>query len=353
MKILFALLLSVICCCHLCLGNEDPGKLQTQGNCINGPGTMTFYDGTTYVGQFKDGEMQGRGSITFPDGSRYEGEFLNGEIHGQGGMTFSDGSEYVGEFENGALCGHGTITFPDGGKYEGQFKDDKYHGKGVWTSPFGIRYEGQFKDGEFDGQGICTLPDGSRYIGAFKEDNFHGHGARGVDNPSFQNKSDAIEPVRRNKEPASEADIPDASPPPFAEKSRPGDEAANQGEDITENIISALETEDGEDFESKQNEISMAQGPYTDDGGTYASSGLAFSVQVGAFLSKRNAEKLAALLREKGYEAYLSVMDDFSKRPWYTVRIGSHTSLEKAQEEAGAFSEKEKMTATVRPFDAL
>ena len=136
--------------------------------------TQVFFDGTRYLGQFKDGAAHGRGTITFSDGSIYTGQFENGEISGQGTMVFPDGSEYVGQFKDGMIHGQGSITFSDGSIYEGPFVDNKYHGEGVWSSPYGITYSGQFKAGKFDGQGMYTLPDGSRYVGRFKDDHFHG-----------------------------------------------------------------------------------------------------------------------------------------------------------------------------------
>lgn len=321
MKIFFAALLLVIGCSHICFGKDDPVYSHMEDNCVNGRGSIIFYDGSRYVGQFKEGELHGQGTITFPDGSKYSGEFWNGEINGQGAMAFSNDSEYVGEFKDGALCGRGTITFSDGSFYEGQFKDDNYHGKGAWFSPYGIRYEGQFKNGKFDGQGIYSLPDGSRYIGYFKDDSFHGQGTWAVgDIP--HNKSDSAQAVGKTE--------------------------------LSNKQMPASGIDDGEVRESLQDENSIVYGASenTEEPPSELSE-LAFSVQVGAFRSKKNAGKLAALLREKGYEARLLPLSDYNNSSWYTVRLGSYSSLKSAQEKAVAFSEKEKMTATVRPVDSL
>ncbi len=394
MKIFFTSLVLVIFCYHSCFGKDAPAGLYKEGDCVHGQGAITFYDGSRYVGQCKEGELHGHGIVTFADGSRYAGQFRNSEMNGQGTMTFSDGSEYVGEFKNGALCGHGIVTFPDGSVYEGQFKDDRYHGKGVWSSPFGIRYEGQFKEGRFDGQGIYSLPDGSRYIGFFKDDKFHGQGVWTLEDLS-PNNSDPAQLVQRKTVHSYEADLPDA----FGVVDKPEDAAAPQGEDVAfsngmsptgqplghvvpllsregaevgdgprikEEVaagysiraqtkgVSSFGTDHGEDFGGLQDKSGTDHRLHEGSKSTPdASSELSFSVQVGAFLSTKNAEKLAAILREKGYKAQLLPLNDCNNRSWYTVRLGSFLSLKEAQEKAVVFSEKEKMTTTVRPVDSL
>ncbi len=38
---------------------------------------------------------------TYSNGSTYTGEWQDGEWHGQGTMTYADGSTYTGEFKDG------------------------------------------------------------------------------------------------------------------------------------------------------------------------------------------------------------------------------------------------------------
>ncbi|MCP4647489.1 MAG: SPOR domain-containing protein [bacterium] len=85
----------------------------------------------------------------------------------------------------------------------------------------------------------------------------------------------------------------------------------------------------------------------------YASSQLGFSVQVGAFLSRNNAERLTNILIEKGYTASMLPLLDCISRPWFTVRSGTYSSRPEAKERAISFTEKEQMLATVRPVDSL
>ena len=66
------------------------------------------------------------------DDGYYIGSFKNGKPHGQGQYQGNEGSVYVGEFLNGELNGSGTLEF-NGDKYIGEFKDGKRHGKGAFT----------------------------------------------------------------------------------------------------------------------------------------------------------------------------------------------------------------------------
>ncbi len=362
---------------------------------LNGQGAVCFSDNSKYVGQFKDGIIQGQGTIDFPDGSKYSGAFLAGEMNGQGTMVFPDGSKYVGQFKEGKIHGQGKITFPDGSIYDGTFKNDKYHGDGVWSSPFGIYYEGQFKNGKFDGQGIYSLPDGSRYVGLFREDHFYGHGAwdkgkksgsTSSGEPLTLNEVEAGEPVENTNimnESFSEMDedsadnsvlheeavqqkidskqAPDAHIETYSQNDEhmlEGDlqkeekdlavtlEARNQ--ESTEISILDIEGHETPNSEPNADPVQMGSVP-----NSYASSQLGFSVQVGAFVSRNNAERLTSLLVEKGYPASMLPMLDCINKPWYTVRIGSYSSLPEARESAISFTEKEQMMATVRPVDSL
>jgi type II secretory pathway predicted ATPase ExeA len=85
----------------------------------------------------------------------------------------------------------------------------------------------------------------------------------------------------------------------------------------------------------------------------YFSSKMTHSVQAGAFLIKKNAERITSILRKKGYDARIVIFDDSKKRVWYTVRIGDYPSSEIAKEYADAFTAKEKRESAVVPVDKL
>lgn len=78
-----------------------------------------------------------------------------------------------------------------------------------------------------------------------------------------------------------------------------------------------------------------------------------FSVQVGAFLVKENAEKLVADLSRKGYGAYIFQTSGYRKRQWYSVRISDHTDLKEASNAASGFRSKEGSPAIVTKIDSL
>ena len=53
-----------------------------------------------------------KGTASFEDGSSYHGEWKNGQANGQGVRVFSDGAKYVGDFKNGLFHGNGSINSP-------------------------------------------------------------------------------------------------------------------------------------------------------------------------------------------------------------------------------------------------
>ena len=52
----------------------------TEGNCENGSGTWTYTDLTTYVGEWRDGNMNGQGIFTLADGTVKKGIWKDGEL---------------------------------------------------------------------------------------------------------------------------------------------------------------------------------------------------------------------------------------------------------------------------------
>jgi len=78
-----------------------------EGDCTNGQGTLTWSDGSKYVGEWKDGKHHGQGTLTFASGEfagdKYVGEFIDGKRHGQGTYTQADGTVDKGIWESGEL----------------------------------------------------------------------------------------------------------------------------------------------------------------------------------------------------------------------------------------------------------
>ena len=68
-------------------------------------------------------------------------------------MTYTDGGTYVGEWKNGLYHGQGTFTYGrmkirHGYVLEGQWKNGTCHGQIITTYPDGKKYKGEWIDGE-------------------------------------------------------------------------------------------------------------------------------------------------------------------------------------------------------------
>ncbi|MHA2315109.1 MAG: AAA family ATPase [Candidatus Hermodarchaeia archaeon] len=88
-------------------------------------------------------------------------------------------------------------------------------------------------------------------------------------------------------------------------------------------------------------------------GTTVVRRNLGFSVQVGAFLVKENAEKLVGELVQKGYKPNTVEISDYDKKGWYSVRIGEYTDLKEASRAASEYKKQEGQPAIVTTVDSL
>jgi hypothetical protein len=77
--------------------------------------------------------LHGKGQIEWPEGSSYEGDFLNGEIVGRAVLYSVDGSIYEGEFKTGMLYRQGVYRLK-GMTSSGEFKDGYFRGSGDYVS---------------------------------------------------------------------------------------------------------------------------------------------------------------------------------------------------------------------------
>jgi type II secretory pathway predicted ATPase ExeA/cell division septation protein DedD len=78
-----------------------------------------------------------------------------------------------------------------------------------------------------------------------------------------------------------------------------------------------------------------------------------FSVQVGAFLSKDNAQRLAADLKQKGYEPYICTFHGYRGRAWHTVRIVDCAGVKEAERAVTEYRQKEGKPALITTLDSL
>ena len=107
MKHLLIILISILLLSSPVIGDNHKGKtLYGWGKCCDYK-WMGFGEKDTqpkYQGQVKDGKPNGLGSLTYPDGSKYVGEWKDDKYHGQGtwfGKGEWKGQKYVGEYKDG------------------------------------------------------------------------------------------------------------------------------------------------------------------------------------------------------------------------------------------------------------
>ena len=172
--------------------------------------SITFPDGSRYVGEFKDGKRHGQGTYTWYDPfnkdyeNKYVGQWKDDKQSGQGTWTLTCvftlkwkelHAKYVGQWKDGKKHGQGTYTWYDPfnkdyeNKYVGQWENDQKHGQGTYISftyknefenknKFEKKYEyvGQWEYNQKSGDGTCFWPDGSKYVGQWEGDEMHGQG---------------------------------------------------------------------------------------------------------------------------------------------------------------------------------
>jgi hypothetical protein len=107
-------------------------------------GTLTYADGRIYHGEFKNNLRHGQGSyVYFIVGVtlttlEYDGEWKNDSFY-KGTLTYDNGDTYTGQFKNNLRHGQGTLYINDlnseyyGVTYTGEWKNNKIHGPGTYT----------------------------------------------------------------------------------------------------------------------------------------------------------------------------------------------------------------------------
>ena len=141
-------------------------------------GPYRYEDGTTYTGQFYEGEKEGNGIETTPDGEIYEGQFSGGVRSGQGRLVMKTGDVLQGVFVKGMVQGKAKLVlFETGNTIEGEFRDNRPHGVCEEIDQAGkVVYKGDYSEGVRSGHGSIKFEDGGLYEGEFKEGVFHGKG---------------------------------------------------------------------------------------------------------------------------------------------------------------------------------
>ena len=109
---------------------EWPGYGTFNGNWVGGQpsqGDFKAANGTSFSGTIESGFLK-NGTATYSDGSSYKGEFKEGEPSGQGEMRWANGSSYSGQFAGGSPDGSGTFTGADGKQLTGNFDKGSFVG---------------------------------------------------------------------------------------------------------------------------------------------------------------------------------------------------------------------------------
>lgn len=158
----------------------------------SGRGKLTFGEGGSFTGMFKDdeahdGKLIDRFDNIFENDTGKGGYFLRGKLTGLGRARFTNGNEYVGEFKDGMLSGQGQLTYKELGSgsekavYVGNFRGNKRNGYGemTWGNPNAASGSEIFKGHWHNDRrvkGWIRMGDGSEYEGDWKDDVMHGQG---------------------------------------------------------------------------------------------------------------------------------------------------------------------------------
>jgi len=174
-------------------GGSFEGELNEDGEPFSGIFKDLDVDGGKLTVTVVDGESSGYGRMSFPDGVSFEGEFKDSKPI-KGVLTFSDGGCFEGELNvdgkpfrgtikdvnvdggkltvtvvDGEYSGYGKMSFPEGGSFEGEFKDGApFNGICNDYVSEGCVLTGRFVKGVLDGFGSIRFEDGSRFEGEIK-----------------------------------------------------------------------------------------------------------------------------------------------------------------------------------------
>lgn len=133
----------------------------------HGTGKYTSADGNEeYVGDWICDLREGRGRFLTKDGE-YNGEWRNDRINGQGTLKLFDGLTFSGKWKDGELI-EGEMTRRGKLFYSGEWKNELPEGKGRFILSDGTTLEGTFTHMDLDGYGSVTTPDGLIIEGIWK-----------------------------------------------------------------------------------------------------------------------------------------------------------------------------------------
>ncbi|KAG5187830.1 radial spoke protein 10 [Tribonema minus] len=122
----------------------------------------------TYEGSYVDGAKCGTGKMTYPNGDTYWGEWKDNLHHGEGTYTYKASSDiYSGTWEAGQKSGQGTYQFgADSSMMQGTWVNGSIT-EGKWIFKDGTVYAGAFIGGKPIGDGTFTFASGIVQSGAY------------------------------------------------------------------------------------------------------------------------------------------------------------------------------------------
>ena len=119
--------------------------------------TLSWADGSSYVGEIYRTVFHGMGTMIYPDKGKYHGQWKYSHRDGIGTMEYADGSKYVGEWVRDLPNGSGTFINPEGVAFTGKFKDGIPHGKCVMQDIDGRKYTARWYYGKLREKSIKPL----------------------------------------------------------------------------------------------------------------------------------------------------------------------------------------------------
>ena len=190
-----------------------------EADCIDGPGELTYNDGSSISGVWKQGKIisgnlkfsggeytgyfnslyfEGAGTFMHKSGDLKKGFWSRGKLNGPCEVILKNSSTYKGTFKDDLLEGEGTIdtptysysgfiskSLPEGegsiiykqkpADYKGFFIAGVINGKGVYRVNSDL-FKGEFIHGKLTGKGEKTFSDFGKYLGEFSDSLMQGKG---------------------------------------------------------------------------------------------------------------------------------------------------------------------------------
>lgn len=83
------------------------------------------FNGSTYLGEIKDGKMNGNRMFVLKDGRCFVGEFENNSVHGNGTLYHTNGNRLVGKWNHGVTYGKVVKYYSNGTNSLVEYKNNE------------------------------------------------------------------------------------------------------------------------------------------------------------------------------------------------------------------------------------